>query len=196
MVAKQSTMSRKRRKPAPLDRQALEDLALSYLARFATSRARLEDYLRRKIRERGIAEGAETLDVAALVKRMAELRYVDDAAFARARSAGLLRKGYGARRVDQALRQAGIDEEQRADASPGEAVGRRAALALARKRGFGPFAPLREASRPEDRAVWQKLRDKQIAAMIRAGHGFEAARALVEAASVDEAEAWAGQAEE
>lgn len=196
MVAKQSTMSRKRRKPAPLDRQALEDLALSYLGRFATSRARLEDYLRRKLRERGVAEGAGPLDVPALVERMVELRYVDDAAFARARSAGLLRKGYGARRVEQALWQAGIDEELRAVSVPEEAVGRRAALALARKRGFGPFAPLKELSRAADRTARDKLRDKQIAAMIRAGHGFEAARALVDAASIDEAEAWADMAEE
>ncbi|HSM54499.1 MAG TPA: RecX family transcriptional regulator, partial [Erythrobacter sp.] len=106
-------MSRKRRTPAPLDRAKLEELALAYLARFATSSAKLEAYLRRKIRERGVAEGAEPLDVASLVERMVELRYLDDAAFARTRASGLLRKGSGARRVDEALRAAGINEELR-----------------------------------------------------------------------------------
>lgn len=192
MVAKQTTLSPKRRSPAPLDRAKLEELALTYLARFATSSAKLEAYLRRKIRERGVAEGAEPLDVASLVERMIELRYVDDAAFARTRASGLLRKGYGARRVDQALRAAGIDEELREDAAPEEATARRAALALARKRGFGPFGALAEDGAGLDRAK----REKQIAAMIRAGHGFDAARALVDAASVEDAENWACEAEE
>ncbi|MFZ9396152.1 MAG: regulatory protein RecX [Erythrobacter sp.] len=189
-------MSRKRRKPAPLDRQAMEELALTYLARFSTSSARLEDYLRRKIRERGTAEGAEPLDVAGLVARMVDLRYVDDAAFAQTRASGLLRRGYGARRVDQALRQAGIEEQLRAESSPEEPAARRAALALARKRGFGPFAPMGREPRPADRFGRDKLRDKQIAAMIRAGHGFEAARTLVDAASIEEAEEWAAMEEE
>lgn len=192
MVAKQTTLSRKRRTPAPLDRAKLEELALTYLALFATSSAKLEAYLQRKIRERGVAEGAEPLDVASLVERMVELRYVDDAAFARTRASGLLRKGYGARRVDQALRAAGIDQELREDAAPEEAAARRAALALARKRGFGPFGAFGDKSEGLDRAK----REKQIAAMIRAGHGFDAARALVDAASVEAAENWAGEEEE
>jgi regulatory protein len=192
MVAKQTTLSPKRRSPAPLDRAKLEELALAYLARFATSSAKLEAYLRRKIRERGVAEGAEPLDVASLVERMVELRYVDDAAFARTRASGLLRKGYGARRVDQTLRAAGIDEELREDAAPGEAAARRAALALARKHGFGPFGAPAEESEGLDRAK----REKQIAAMIRAGHGFDAARALVDAASVEDAADWVQEAEE
>ncbi len=185
---------RKKRMRRPLDETALRDLALSYVARFATSGAKLEAYLARKIRERGVAgvedgDGGEDarLDVRGIVERLIELGYVDDAAYAKARSRDLMARGYGARRVDQALYAAGIDEEVRSDQSPSEAVARRAVILLARKRGFGPF------SRKE---MDQKLREKQIAAMIRAGHDFTAARAIVAAESEEEIEQWLAEAEE
>ncbi len=185
MVGNETVLRQPKRKPKPLDRTTLNDLALSYVARFSTSGARLEAYLARKIRERGVAEGETQLDPRAVVERLMELNYVDDEAYARARAGGLLRKGYGGRRVEQALRAAGIDDGVRESVSPGEGRSRRAALTLARKRGFGPFG-----SEVPDRAK----REKQIAAMIRAGHGFDAARRLVEAASVEQAEEWVDEA--
>ena len=92
---------REGRKASPLDSARLQELALAYVARFATSAAKLEAYLKRKLRERGW-DGDGEPDIAALVRRYVELGYVDDEAFARARSGGLLRRGYGARRVGQA----------------------------------------------------------------------------------------------
>src|SRR6476469_2109404 len=96
---------RARRAPRPLDTARLDELALAYVARFATSGVQLERYLKRKLRERGW-DGAEEPDAAAVVARLIELRYVDDAAYAAMRSGGLLRRGYGPRRVAQALGQA------------------------------------------------------------------------------------------
>jgi len=174
-----------RRPPRPLDPARLEELALAYVARFATSAAKLERYLARKLRERGW-EAESPPDVAAIVSRHMELGYVDDAAFARAKTGGLLRRGYGPRRVRQALGEAGIDEAVREDVAPGPAARRQAALALARKRGFGPFGRT-----PRDEAEWPKRREKQIAAMLRAGHMLEDARELVNAHSEDAAERWA-----
>ena len=179
-------MTRRRRNSPPLDRTRINDLALSYVARFATSSGRLEAYLQRKMRERGVVDGEE-IDVPAIVARMVELRYIDDEAYARARSGGLLRKGYGARRVEEALRAAGIEEGVRDEIAPGERAKRLAAFTLARKRGFGPFG--REAPDPS-------RREKQIAAMIRAGHGFEAARTLIDAPDEEAAEDWLAEAEE
>lgn len=181
-----------KRAPRPLDAPRLEELALAYVARFATSAAKLEAYLARKLRERGWAESEDGAEggqvVAAIVARFVAAGYVDDAAFARARSGSLLRRGYGMRRVGQALGAAGIAEGIRHAATPGEAVQRRAALALARKRGFGPFgkAPL----------VDRQVREKQVAAMLRAGHPLDSARELVDAATIDAAEEWAAQASE
>jgi len=177
---------RERRAPRPLDRARLDELALAYVARFATSAAKLEAYLKRKLRERGWDGDGEPA-VAALVQRYADLGYVDDEAYARTRSGGLLRRGYGPRRVEQALAASGIAEEIRETVRAGAAAERAAALAMARKRGFGPFGP-----RVADRAQ----REKQFAAMLRAGHALDSVRELVDAASIEAAEEWAASAEE
>jgi regulatory protein len=183
-------MVKPRPNPRPIDAARLDEMALAYVARFATSRAKLETYLKRKLRERGWAGEGEP-PVAALAERLVEAGYVDDAAYARAKSGSLLRRGYGLRRVAQALGAAGIAEEVRDDVRPGEGAARRAALAMARRRGLGAFgAPNRQG--PLDRAS----REKQIAAMLRAGHPLDSARELVDARSVEAAEEWAAQADE
>lgn len=178
--------SRERRPPKPLNPARLDELALYYVARFATSAAKLESYLKRKLRERGW-EGESPAQLAALVDRFVQNGYVDDAAFARSRSGSLLRRGYGKRRIDQALYAAGIAEELREEVRAGEGAQRAAALALARKRRLGPYGPP-----PADRAASQK----QIAAMLRAGHPLDSARNLVNAASVEAAEEWAAEGQE
>ncbi|MEC9065965.1 MAG: RecX family transcriptional regulator [Pseudomonadota bacterium] len=175
---------RTRRQPRPLDAARLEELALAYVARFATSTGKLEGYLARKLRERGW-EGESPPDPAAIAARFADRGYIDDESYARSRAEGLLRRGYGAQRIDETLRGAGIGGALREAVGPGEGARRAAALRLARKRRFGPFAP-----EPPDR----ERCEKQIAAMVRAGHGFEQARAVIMAASVGEAEEWAAEA--
>jgi regulatory protein len=170
----------------PLDSVRLEELALAYVARFATSAAKLDGYLRRKLRERGWA-GDDEAPVASLVAKFVAAGYIDDEAFARNRSAGLLRRGYGQRRIAQALGAAGIDAEVREAVRAGEAEQRRAALAMVRKRGFGPYGPA-----VADRAA----REKQIAALLRAGHRLDSARELVDAPSIAVAEDWAAAADE
>lgn len=171
--------------PQPVDAARLEELALAYVARFATSAGKLTAYLARKLRERGW-EGDEPPDVDAVVARFVDKGYVDDAGYARAKGQGLLRRGYGARRIDQALALAGIDEDLRREAKGAETERRHAALVLARKRRVGPFAP---PGQPTDPA----LREKQVAAMLRAGHPLEYARRLVDASSPEAAEEWADE---
>ncbi len=181
-----------RKTPRPLDAARLEELALAYVARFATTAGKLRVYLVRKLRERGWEgedDGAAGSLVEALVARFAAAGYVDDAAWARAKSGSLLRRGYGLRRVRQALDAAGVDAAIGAEARPGPGAQRRAALALARKRGFGPFgAAAGSLDRP--------LREKQVAAMLRAGHPLDSARELIDAVSVAAAEDWAAAIED
>ena len=186
-----SRQERRRRPPKPLDSARLEELALRYVARFSTTAAKLERYLRRKLRERGW-DGEGEPQVERTVERYVELGYVDDEAFARMKSGGLLRRGYGERRVRQALGEAGIGEDLRERVRPGGGEARRAALTLARRRRFGPFGAGPLGTGPLDRA----LREKQIAAMLRAGHPLDSARQIVDAASVAEAEQWAAEADD
>ena len=186
MTGPRMNKPREKRPPKPLDAARLEELALAYVARFATSAAKLEDYLRRKLRERGW-EGEGDPPVAALAARFVEAGFVDDRAYARAKSGSLLRRGYGQRRIGQALHAAGIDEEVREEVRAGEGEQRQAALAMARKRRFGPFG----ASVPD-----RPQREKQIAALLRAGHRLDSARELVNSPSEQAALDWAGQADE
>lgn len=182
---------RDRKPPAPLDGTRLEEMALAYVARFATSAGRLEAYCRRKLRERGYVgqdEGGDAPDVAALVERFVDRGFVDDAGFARAKADGLLRRGYGARRVGQALRADGIAEPVREAMAPDEVGRREAAVAYARRRRLGPFArsPLDLADRAQ--------REKQLAALMRAGHDSGHARFVVAAQSSGELDAWVVEA--
>ena len=157
--------TRTRRSAPPLDAEGLERLGLFYAGRYATTRAKLADYLRRKLRERGWS-GAGAPPVEALVERFAALGYVDDAAFAAgAERRSLLRRGYGERRVAQALRAAGIGGE---DAAPARREAERsaedAALRFARRRRIGPYA---DAAADGSRGA---RGSKAAAAMLRAGH--------------------------
>ena len=142
---------RRTRSARPLDDEGLERLALFYVGRYATTRAKLRLYLKRKIVERNWI-GERPPEVSTLVERLAGLGYVDDSAFAAARSAALQRRGFGERRVAQALAAAGIEAGE-ADAVREQARSGALATALrfAERRRIGPFA----ADRP-DRAARQK----------------------------------------
>lgn len=169
---------RKSARPA-LDFSGIERLALRYVERYATSRARLASYLQRKIRERGWGEETPP-PIDALVDRMAELGYVDDRAFAEMKAGSLTRRGYGARRIDDALRLAGIDD---ADAAPARANAAEAAwdsaLRFAMRKKIGPFAAA---------VADEKVRRRHFSAMLRAGHPFEFAKRIVQSSPGEDVE--------
>jgi regulatory protein len=177
--------NRIRRTLPPLDEQRLNDLALRYVERFATTRAKLRAYLDRKLRERGWG-GSAAPDASGIAERFAERGYIDDAAYALAKSRSLSGRGYGKRRLAGALRAAGVDESDsdaaRAHADE-EAV--TAAIRFAERRRIGPFARS-DASGPGDR---DRDREKALGAMIRAGHGFALARAIVAMAPAEDVDA-------
>ena len=160
-----------RRERPPLNQKKLEELALRYVERFATTRAKLSDYLRRKLRERGW-EGEREPNPAAIADRFAAQGYVDDAAYALNKARSLSGRGYGKRRLDEKLWAAGVGdadgEEARIHADE-EAVD--SALRFAERRRLGPFAlePYRDS----------KQREKALSAMVRAGHGFGLSLAII-----------------
>lgn len=164
------TVPRDRSPPKPLDQDALERLALRYVERFATTRAKLTRYLGDKIRMRGWS-GEREADPVAIAERFAALGYIDDRAFAVAKAGAMTRRGLGATRVRGALRQAGVVSEDAAVVEPTLAETKlAAAVDFARRKRIGPFAA-QIADRP--------TREKHIAAMIRGGHSFALAKALV-----------------
>lgn len=173
-------MRTSRHQRPPLDPEGLERLALFYVGRYATTRARLRAYLGRKLKERGW-EGGPAPDIEELVERLAARGYVDDGAFASARASSLQRRGYGERRVAQALRAAGIEDP---DSEGAREQARLAAIQTARRfaerRRLGPFS-----ANPGD----PDARRKAFAAMLRAGHPPDVVRKLLDA-SVAELPDW------
>lgn len=149
-----------RRPVPPLDRPALDRLALRYVERFATTRGKLAAYLTRKIRERGF-DGTPP-DPVEIAERFADLGYVNDRLYAESKAAAMARRGLGARRVGEALRHAGVQaEDAEAIAPQVDARVGQSAIDFARRKRIGPFA-----AEPADR---ERIA-KQVAAMVRAGH--------------------------
>ncbi|MBA4763318.1 MAG: RecX family transcriptional regulator [Sphingomonas sp.] len=149
-----------RRPVPPLDRSALDRLALRYVERFATTRGKLAAYLTRKIRERGF-DGTPP-DPAEIAERFAELGYVNDRLYAESKAAAMARRGLGARRVGEALRHAGVQSEDAEAVAPQvEARAGQSAIDFARRKRIGPFAA--------ELADRERIA-KQVAAMVRAGH--------------------------
>jgi len=174
-VAQSWRVIRERNKrPAPaLDEEGLERLALFYAGRYATTRHKLRAHLSRKLRERGWA-GGNAPQVDRLIEKFERLGYVDDRAFASSRAAALTRRGYGERRVAEALRAAGIDAEDAEGArAEAKAEAWAAVLRFAERRRIGPWA-----AGPPDR----EARQKAFAAMLRAGHDMAQIRRLLDAA--------------
>lgn len=175
-------VSRPKRPAPPLNPAALERLALRYVERFQTTRAKLVRYLTDKVRNRGW-DDQRSPDPAGLADRFAELGYIDDRAWAEAKAGAMTRRGLGGRRVSGALRQAGVAEADSEAAEIVVAEGRvAAALALARRRRIGPFA---------DTAPDRPLREKHLATLVRGGHDFALARAIVDLAPGAECESLA-----
>lgn len=170
------------RAPRPIDAAQLQELAVSYAARYATTAAKLRRYLERKLNER-VWTPVDPPDVAGLVSRITALGYVDDRAYAVSKNRDLTARGFGAGRVRGMLSAAGVSRDDVVavltpeDGEPADPYA--AAVAFARRRRFGPFA--------REGAADPVQRNREMAAMARAGHDFGVARRVLMAA--DEAAA-------
>ncbi len=173
--------ARSDRSPKPLDVARLDELALAYVARFATSKAKLARYLNRKIREsEWVGENDAMTACEKVVNRMEALGFLDDRQYAAMRGAAMTRRGLGVRRVKAQLWVDGIDADDAGEAvAAAEEAGLAAALQFARRRRFGPFA----AARADDPGQ----RERQVAAFARAGHSLALARRILALAPGDEA---------
>lgn len=169
------------RSKRPLGAARLDELALSYVARFATSRAKLTRYLSRKIRESDWTDAVDAMTACeAIADRMERLQFLDDRQYAAMRAGAMTRRGLGVRRVKAQLFVDGIapaDSGEAIETAEGAAVA--AAVGFARRRRFGPFA-MHETDDP-------KARERQVAAFLRAGHSLGIVRRILAIAPGDAA---------
>ena len=167
----------------PLNEERLHELALFYVGRFATTRAKLTAYLNRKLRERGW-EGDAPPEVERLVERLAAsgldrrraLRTVEVA----------LPDGARLRRGARAPVACARPESTRRMEWPRMSWRPRKPAAAALR--FAPAAPHRALSRMS--LPTGPAGERALAAMVRAGHGFELARAIVDAEPGSELGSW------
>lgn len=164
----------------------LQNAALYYLQRYATSAANLRRVLMGKVDRSARAHGTDPEEgarlVDGLIARYREAGLLDDAVYAAGRTRSLNRRGDSPRLIRAKLARKGVAAEDvdQALADLAEDVGdpaRVAAVALAKRRRLGPFRL------PDARAAF---RDKDMAAMARAGFPYQIAREVIDAESADE----------
>ena len=175
------------RGPPKATARSLENAALHYLGRFAGSAANLHRVLMRRVERSARLHGTDRAQgralVDAVVARLRGAGLLDDAAYAETRAHTLHRRGVPPRLIRHRLLQKGVDDPvvaaalETVTAAAGEPE-LSAAVNLARRRRLGPF---RAAARAANR-------ERDLAALARAGFTFEVARRVIEAASTDELE--------
>jgi regulatory protein len=189
--------AQRRRRSRPITPAYLENAALHYLERFASSSANLKRVLMRKVMRAAAggngdrAEGERLVD--AIVARYVAAGLVDDKTYAAQRAASLRRQGnsrfamrgkLAMKGVESALIEATLVELDK-ESAEGEIA---AACALVRRRRLGPFRP---ATTRKD--AWQK----DLAALARAGFSLGVARRVLGAKDAGALEAMArGEAED
>ncbi len=164
-----------RKPPRRVTPAYLQRAALAYLERYASSAENLRRVLRRKVDKRCRLRGEEPSEfydmIDEVVAKSLSGGLIDDTRYAEARVASLRRRGGSARAIQAKLSAKGVDRATIAAALEGEdGDEEQAARAFARRRRLGPF-------RPGERAPY---RDKDLAALARAGFRFDVARAIVD----------------
>lgn len=171
-----------RSRSRPVTPAYLARYAAWYLARFTCSRAHLETLLHRKI-DRSVTEHGTDAQTAAgwcsaLLDRLSAQGALDDAGYARGRAGSLLRRGKPPAAIRADLRQRGIDatliDEAMATLDTDTDPEWTAAMAYARRRRLGPFRRHQRAER----------REKDLAALARAGFSYDIACRIIDAAPI------------
>lgn len=172
---------RERRAPRRITADYLQRAAMHYLERYSAPAARLRRVLARKVvlscRHHGLEPAAFDAMLDEIVARCVSSGLVDDQRFAEARAATLRRRGRSARAVAAHLSAKGVARDLAAEASESSAEDELAAAAkTARRKRLGPWSR-------GDRAA---SRQKDLAALARAGFPMTIARAVIDGAGDEE----------
>lgn len=153
-----------RKVPKPTTPKRLENIALAYLERFATSSENLRQVLSRRAYRSTQLHGPEKTataeDIDALIQRYLQSGLLDDSAYARARATSLSRAGNGRRAIQGKLKAKGLPDqiiaqalESLAEESDGVDADLIAALRHAKRRRLGPFGSGDPERRQRDMAA-------------------------------------------
>jgi regulatory protein len=172
---------RRARQAGPATSDRLEAAAIRYLERYAASARHLERLLMNKVRRSAEMHGTDAEAgagyVRALVARLQQSGILDDRRYAEGKAQSLRRRGGSARSIRAALAAKGVarDAVETAlsaadDGSMADDADLVAARRFAQRRRLGPW-------RIKDRAA-HRLKD--MAAMGRAGFGYDVARRVID----------------
>ncbi|PTW60242.1 regulatory protein [Breoghania corrubedonensis] len=149
--------------------------AVAYLERYASSSENLRRVLERKVARAAYAHDRDASEfsemIAAAVERCIQLGLVDDAAYAETRASSLRRRGASKRQIEAKLAAKGVAKRliERVLAAD-ETDETEAARRFARRRRLGPW---------RTRGNRDDYRERDMAALCRAGFGFDVARDVV-----------------
>lgn len=176
--------AKKRTSPKKVTPTYLENAALYYLERFASSKENLRRVLERKVIRSAHAHGTDPQEGHAwiddLLKRFERSGLLDDAAYAAMRATSLRRQGNSSRAIYNKLLQKGVaadtieralnDVDEQNDSPNSELA---AAVRLAKKRRFGPWR--------ENADARSERRERDLAALARAGFSYDIAIRVIDA---------------
>ncbi|MFP2895169.1 MULTISPECIES: regulatory protein RecX [Corallococcus] len=175
---------RKPKPPRKVSPRYLENAALHYLKRYAATVSQLKRVLMRRV-DRSVkfhggdrAEGAGWVD--ALAEKLIRNGLINDRAYAETRVHSLRASGRSARVITQKLRMKGVAPElvQEKLAEATQDVSEDAAARIwARKKRLGPYR--------RDLSTRAEHRQKDLAALARAGFSFAIAKRIVDGTADD-----------
>ena len=177
------------RESREVSEKRLNNVALQYVSRYSATTDSLRKLLMRRVEASARAHGTDPKEgaiwIEALVTKFQKLGYLNDHAYAKGRARSLLARGNSTRAVAMKLKGKGVDiknikialEAARVDTPNLDLA---AAAALARRRRLGPYR--RNVAREE-------RRDRDLAALARAGFPYDVAKRIIEAETVDVLEA-------
>ena len=168
---------RKQKLPRKITPSYLENSAVFYLRRYASSSANLKRVMLRKIDRSLKVHGGERSEATAwldeVIAKLTRAALIDDDAYARMKVSSLRRKGASTRGVRAKLQQKGVPSkliDQELVASGGSELD--AAQAYAKRRRLGPFR-MKPSTHP-------KQREKDLAAMARAGFPYGLSKGVID----------------
>lgn len=155
--------------------------AVHYLERYSSSQNNLRKVLERRVlkacRHHGLDPAAFSEMIDKVLKKCVDSGLVNDRTYAETKTASLRRRGGSRRKIEAQLAQKGVDRDTiRSVLDDGAGTEEEAAESYARRRRLGPF---RNAA---DRAA---RREKDLAAMCRAGFSFDIAVRVIDSAKDD-----------